>query len=153
MSKPEAAFWTRTVRPILRREAVLLGVKLHVERVENVVAVGTPDVDYCADAVAGKIELKYATRMPVRENTAVLGKGKGLRRSQLAWHYLRARSGGLSFVLIGAPGAMWLLPGNLPRTVLMGVETMNVAALEHHAVWTADDELPLLRALTGVRVV
>lgn len=65
-----------------------------LERVENLVATGTPDVDGCMDGVAFKIELK---RCPSRNDKMVR---VSFRNAQMPWHRKFWSHGGLCFVLL-----------------------------------------------------
>lgn len=105
----EATFWKDRLRPLLLRECRALGLRHHFERVENAVGVGDPDVDYCIDGVAGKMELKYVPKHPARLATPVLGRGKGMRRSQIVWAAKRLHAGGRVFLAIGTPAATWVI--------------------------------------------
>lgn len=69
-----------------------------IQRVENLVAAGMPDVYAASFGLALWIELK-APRAPKRDSTRLLGT-QGLNPDQINWH-LKARSCGIrSFVLI-----------------------------------------------------
>lgn len=134
----EAGFWTDRMRPILRQQCLALGVRAHFERVENLVGDGTPDVNFAISGVAGTIENKYTDRHPVREATPVLGKGNGLRRSQVIWSYQRLRAGGRVFVLIGSPKDAWLidLRGMSPRE-MMDLDYASAPRLREIGAWCA----------------
>lgn len=105
----EAGFWSDKLRPYLTAQCQKAGLRFHLERVENMVADGTPDVDYCIAGVAGKIELKYSPHHPVRESTPLMPEGKRLRRSQIIWAKSRMHAGGRVFLLIGTPRESWLI--------------------------------------------
>lgn len=92
MRKPEQRLWDRM------RNA--LGTLTRLERVENVVTVGMPDVVSCVEGSVVWVELKAVEVFPHRPSTAVLGN-KGLSREQKNWHLDWARWGGRSYVLIG----------------------------------------------------
>jgi len=128
----EAKFWSTRVRPLLER--AFHNLQHHIERVENAVAAGTPDVDYCVNGHAGKLELKYASRHPVNlRTTAVLGRDCGLRKSQVVWIHRRLRAGGTVFVAVGTPRVTWfvrargLTPERLRGLALWSVEDLNEA--------------------------
>lgn len=74
---------------------------LRLERVENVVAVGVPDVYAVGRGVSSWVELKASEAIPKRAATPLLGRD-GLTVEQRNWHLDHARFGGRSFVLIGA---------------------------------------------------
>lgn len=77
----------------------------HAERIENAVARGTPDVEFCWEGRAGQIELKVA-------------KGKGpswnlphFTSQQAEWHRRRAKAGGQSWLLVQVNRERFLVPG------------------------------------------
>ena len=132
----EAVFWTTRARGYLIGECRKARLRCHVERVENAVAVGTPDVDYCIASATGKLELKYAARHPVRDTTAVLGQSKGLRRSQIVWAARRIHAGGRVLLLVGTPDAMWLLDlSRMPLPQWAGIELLSAPGLAQAAAW------------------
>lgn len=70
-----------------------------LQRVENLAAVGVPDVYYATrSGRSGWIELKAVT-LPKRSSTRVLGT-QGLRTEQVAWHAKAVAFGVRSYVLI-----------------------------------------------------
>lgn len=136
----EAAFWTNGLRPLLVRTCRAMGVHSHFERVENMVSVGTPDVDYCINGRAGKIELKYAPRDPVRSSTPVLGPGNGMRRSQIVWAVRRMHSGGRIFLCVGSPSASWVLRlWDRDPEAMRAIEMMGRDELDAVALWSTGD--------------
>ena len=78
-----------------------LGSKIRLERVENMVTVGMPDVISLVESSVCWVELKAVVDYPARATTPVLGDKKGLSREQRNWHHDWWRWGGVSFVLIG----------------------------------------------------
>lgn len=87
---------------------------LRLERVENGVSVGMPDVYAVGQGVSCWVELKASEALPKRPSTPLLG-GDGLTVEQRNWHMDHARFGGRSFVLVGAgrgaTAEQMLLPG------------------------------------------
>ena len=82
-----------------------------LERVENIVGDGIPDVYVMAPAVSTWVELK-APNPVKRESTRVLGD-EGLRQSQKNWHVRAARLALPTWILIRERRAkrMWLVAG------------------------------------------
>ena len=103
MRLPEQRLWD-TMRGNRPRGFVL-------ERVENIVGDGMPDVYVTAPAVSVWVELK-APNPPKREATRVLGD-EGLRQSQKNWHIQKTRLGLITWILIRErrTGRMWLVSG------------------------------------------
>ena len=75
-------------------------LRLRLERVENMVGDGTPDVLVLCDGVVTWCELKAADALPRRSTTRVLG-GEGLNGDQKNWHMSWGQAGGRSLIIIG----------------------------------------------------
>lgn len=93
----EATLWQWTSQA--RR--VFLGA-LHIERLENMVGAGHPDVEGCLEGVQFWLELKVAKR-PARPTTK-LRFGSPLRESQVDWAKKRIAAGGRVWYLIQVGG-------------------------------------------------
>lgn len=76
----------------------VFGEHLHVERLENMVGAGHPDVEGCLDGIQFWLELKVAKR-PARAATK-LRFGSPLRDSQVEWGKKRIAAGGRVWYLI-----------------------------------------------------
>jgi hypothetical protein len=151
----EAGYWSTRVRPLLTRECQAAGHRFHLERIENVVAGGTPDVDYLIAGVAGKIELKYAPRHPMHDTTQVLGLRHGMRRSQIVYAARHVWAGGMCWCLIGTPDADWLLDLRTMTPEAMAAigtlcpaELRKISAWRHEGRWVAPT--PLAAVLKGL---
>jgi hypothetical protein len=103
----EAQLWNK-VRAGLLDAADL---KIDLERIENMVGVGTPDVNFCYEGVEGWIELKHTDIVPTRDGTRVFGD-KGLRKEQVVWHYKRNKRGGRCWILARCGEAIFLVHGS-----------------------------------------
>lgn len=93
MRKPEQRLWDRMKYGLKDR--------IYLERVENVVNPGRPDVDVMMNGVMLPIELKAIATWPRGNNTPVLGKARGLNKNQLNWWLQWRRWGGRGFILVG----------------------------------------------------
>lgn len=107
----EKALWTRLKNA--GAELILQGHRLHMERLENLIGTGVPDVDGCLDGVGFWIELKSEAR-PKRADTLIRPK---LRESQSIWHRERAWAGcRLHWTLLQVGHAhaarLYLVPGD-----------------------------------------
>lgn len=110
MRKTEQKLWDR-----LRAKAV--APRVHLERIENLVGVGTPDVIALSNGQATWVELKAVEAFPAKAATRVLG-AKGLSVSQRNWHYVWHANGGNSIILIGVgPTTIYAIPGFLADAV------------------------------------
>lgn len=73
---------------------------VYMERVENAMAAGRPDVDVLCGGRFTPCELKAVLGWPARAKTRVLGDD-GLRQEQKNWHMEWARHGGRSLIIVG----------------------------------------------------
>ena len=89
---------------------IIEGVGGRMDRVENGVVEGMPDVSTTAAGIDVWLELKYVAKWPSRSNTRVLGD-RGLRAEQINWHLRHARAGGNSWILVGVGKEMYLARG------------------------------------------
>ena len=78
---------------------------IHIERIENRVGVGVPDVQGCYNGIPFMVELKVAPK-PTKPNTPVKIV---LRESQREWHSDRLAAGGRSFFLVQVGKTRYLL--------------------------------------------
>lgn len=135
MRKPEQRLWDR-----MRRA---LGVEVRLERIENVVGVGTADVFALCNGRATPLELKAVEAYPAKPTTRVLGD-KGLSRDQRNWHHSWAAHGGRSLIVIGVGSHdLFAVPGVHADTV----NDMTAEELARHSV--AQDWRQLFVALGG----
>ena len=95
---------------------VIDGVGGRMDRVENGVIEGMPDVSTTAAGIDVWIELKYVAKWPSRANTRVLGD-KGLRAEQINWHLRHKRAGGRSYILMGIGKEIYLADGMYAKEV------------------------------------
>lgn len=94
MRLKEQRLWDRMKRNIG-------GSGLWLNRIENRVGVGDPDVEALASGgVYSKVELKAVHKLPARPTTALLGD-EGLSTEQKNFLYRWTKLGGRSFILIG----------------------------------------------------
>ena len=101
--KPEQKLWDRM------RKA--LGKQVRLERVENAVGTGRPDVDALVNGLFTPIELKMVEVPPVRPTTPVLGEKAGLRLDQRNWHLDWRRWGGRSMIIVGVEARIYAFGG------------------------------------------
>ena len=91
MRLPEQRLWD-TMKRNAPEEAWL-------QRVENVVIDGMPDVYVAIARRTSWVELK-APKMPKRSTTPLMGDKQGLNINQIGWHLVAAQNGVRSFVLV-----------------------------------------------------
>lgn len=78
----------------------LKGRGIRLERIENAVGSGRPDIDALYKGNFTTIELKAVEAWPARPLTPVLGR-KGLNPDQQNWHMDWASYGGRSLIIVG----------------------------------------------------
>lgn len=107
----ESALWVRcrTATQSLRA----MRHRVDLQRLENAVGTGHPDVEGCIDGAQTWIELKSCMR-PARPETCIHPK---TRQSQADWHAARAKAGcRFHWVLIqvgeGHDARLYLIPGS-----------------------------------------
>ncbi len=108
----ESALWDR-IRDTAIPALIKAGHKVDLQRLENLVGVGHPDVEGCIDSQQVWIELKSEAR-PKRLDTPIRPK---LRASQSEWHTERAAAGFRhNWVLLQVGSAraarLYLVPGD-----------------------------------------
>lgn len=106
----EHALWVKT-------RGVLRPLGGHVERVENVVAKGMPDVNIKLPGLPEFwLELKHAHEWPKRPQTILRIDHWTIEQQQ--WHLRRHRVGGLSFVLLQVARDYLMYQGNVAASLL-----------------------------------
>jgi hypothetical protein len=103
-----------------------------IDRIENVVGVGTPDINFCIEGVEGWIELK-SPREPKRASTRLFGSNHKLSQDQMNWFLKQEKAGGNGFVLI-ATDKRWML---IEGWYADDVNKMTLAELIIISRWTA----------------
>lgn len=102
MRKPEQKLWDS-----MRRQAP---VNLWLQRIENRVAAGMPDIVCMFMRHTSWVELK-AAKLPQRKETRVLGND-GLNQDQINWHILCYQQNCISFILVRDDAMnLYLIPG------------------------------------------
>ena len=109
----EKEYWKKVQRGL---GGIVDGAGGRVDRVENGVCDGMPDVSMTCAGIDVWVELKYVAQWPARANTRVMGD-RGLRPEQVNWHLRHQRAGGKSFVLVGIGKEMFLASGQYSKEV------------------------------------
>ena len=114
----------------LSKARLALPDTLQIERVENSIAAGFPDVDgFLAPAGAFQIELK-STERPARPATPVRFALRG-REKQIEYMRKRWELGGNAFFLLqvgsGSDRILYLAPGNIGAELQRGITEMALA--------------------------
>jgi len=97
----------RTAYRTLRLNLPQLGDRL--DRVENLLVPGTPDINFCADGVESWIELKTPIE-PLRANTPLFGSNHRVSQNQQNWFWRQRYARGRCYFLL-ATNKRWILLG------------------------------------------
>lgn len=100
----------------IRRQIIAAFPLARIDRVENGLVDGMPDVNAC---MAGKdiwMELKHLEKWPARATTPVLGR-RGLRPEQINWHIRQHAAGGISFIVMGVGHETWITDNKYARDI------------------------------------
>ena len=82
-----------------------------LERIENVVGVGTPDINYCIEGVEGWIEMK-SPKEPKKSSSKLFGDNHKLNQAQKNWFLRQRNAGGKAFILICTDKRWMLIKGD-----------------------------------------
>ena len=102
----EKSLWTFTRNGV---KSVVPSHELHIERIENGVALGTPDVNYCIRGQAGWIELKFLPEWPKRSTTLV--RVDHFTKEQRIFLHNYSMAGGRCFVWVQVKDEYFLFDG------------------------------------------
>lgn len=78
-----------------------------IDRIENIIESGTPDINFCSEGVECWIEQKDPTE-PKRSSTRLFGSNHKLSQEQKNWFLEQKNAGGRGYVLI-TTDKRWLL--------------------------------------------
>jgi hypothetical protein len=141
--KDEASLWSNKIRPLI----VNATIRCALDRIENGLAPGIPDVHYCLDGVSGWIELKNRAEPPKRASSIVFSGDHGLRNEQIAWLLRYHHAGGRAFIIAGIGDEAFIL-----KAIPENVRTFNSLSRDDIAYrGTLIEARPLYWLLTGAR--
>lgn len=129
------------------RERIMRPVD-RMDRIENGLAAGWPDVNYCFSGYEGWIELK-APDAPVYETTALFGSNHPLSVEQANWFLRQHNAKGRAFLFIGTARYLLLIPGKACIDHKR-INTATLAVLLAMAVWSTP--VPVVKGDTWVRL-
>lgn len=104
-----------------------------IDRVENCVVAGMPDINYCTNCVECWIELK-SPKEPKRATTKLFGSNHLLSQDQKNWIKRQSSAGGSAWVLIATDKRWILMHGKWADTI----NIMTVEELLERCSWTCD---------------
>ena len=102
-----------------------------LDRVENVVGVGMPDINFCSGGVECWIEMK-SPKEPKRDSTPLFGSNHKYTQDQKNWMLRQVRAGGFGYILIATDKRWMLVQGKHGDRI----NDLTVDELWHHSIWT-----------------
>ena len=105
-----------------------------VQRVENGLVSGMPDVNYCMAGTEGWIEIKAPTE-PARDTTALFGSNHQVSIEQINWFHRQHMARGLAWLFIGTKKRLMLINGSRVAVAERKINSMTVVQLERIATW------------------
>ena len=135
MRKTEQKLWDR-----MRTNMRIHHYDVRMERIENLMGAGMPDVVLLAQGNIHFAELKAVEAAPVYPATPVLGTAKGLSVAQRNWHLEWNRHATTSVIVVGVGSTdVYFLSGRRADAVnQMTLAQMKAATLAAH--WLAFGE-------------
>jgi len=132
-SKPEGKFWSTL------RQKMVLGV-VRLDRIENDVTFGIPDVNGCLDGEDVWIELK-APKEPARASTPLMTRSgnHALLETQINWFRRQRQAGGIAFILVRTDKRIMLVEGTLYAKVF---NTWTVGEMVDHSLFVCKVPTP-----------
>jgi len=103
-----------------------------VDRIENFLVIGMPDVNCCIDGTEAWLEFKSSVE-PKRATTSLFGSNHKLSQEQKNWALRQRNAGGRCFILIATDKRWMLIDGKHAD----GLNEMTITELEAIATWVA----------------
>ena len=103
-----------------------------IDRIENMVGVGAPDINFCIEGIDRWIELKSPTE-PKRETTPLFGSNHKLSIDQRNWFLRQRNARGRAFILIATDKRWMLIEGQYADFI----NKLPVNGLLKIAIWNA----------------
>lgn len=101
-----------------------------IDRIENFLVIGMPDVNCCIEGAEAWVEFKSSVE-PKRATTPLFGSNHKLSQEQKNWALRQRNAGGRCFILI-ATDKRWMLIDGIHAD---GLNEMTVAELTKTAAW------------------
>lgn len=106
----------------------------HVQRIEDAVSAGIPDVNFCVHGREGWVEVKWRSHWPRRPDTPVRTT---LSAIQTMWIEDRRRAGGRAWVLLQVERDVFLVDGNEAGELRNGLTRDQLRAVAVAEGWGA----------------
>ncbi len=117
----------RTDYHLLRKKMLLPGDR--IDRIENLISSGIPDINFCANGVESWIEQKTA-KEPMRHDTTLLNYK--ISQNQKNWFIRQMRARGRAFFLITTDKRWVLISGSFADFI----NDMSVREILDNCIWT-----------------
>jgi hypothetical protein len=101
-----------------------------IDRIENLVGVGHPDVNMCLSGIELWVEIK-APIEPKRPGTPLFGSNHKLSQDQKNWLLAQRNAKGRAFIYIATQNRLLLIASKLAD----GLNEMTTPELIEHALW------------------
>jgi hypothetical protein len=102
-----------------------------LDRVENILIAGMPDINFCGSGKECWIEMK-SPKEPVRAGTPLFGSNPRVSQDQKNWFLRQLKAGGRAFFLVVTDKRWMLLPGNIAD----GINEFTVQELLAQCLWS-----------------
>lgn len=101
-----------------------------LDRIENVVVTGMPDINFCSNGVESWLEMKSPVE-PKRPTTPLFGSNHKLSQAQMNWMLRQTKAGGRCFILIATDKRWMLIDGSFADNI----NKMTIQDLIMEASW------------------
>ena len=108
----------------------VIGPLDRIDRVENIVVAGMPDVNVCIEGVESWLELK-SPKEPKKATTPLFGSNHKLSQDQKNWFLRQQNSNGKGYILIASDKRWLLIEGKHADDV----NEMTIVELIVESVW------------------
>jgi hypothetical protein len=123
----------------------LANTTTHLQRIEDALSTGIPDLNFCFDSIEVWIEVKYLAKLPVKRLTPVK---IGLKQPQALWLSKRNRCGGNAFIVVRcAFDNTWRLIANEFYSYVDGIDVETFQYIYGYA--TVDNLISDIKRFSG----
>jgi hypothetical protein len=119
-----------------------------LDRIENVVVTGMPDINMCIEGKELWIEQK-SPKEPVRSTTPLFGSNRKVSQEQRNWFLRQRQAHGNAYFLIATDKRWMLLPGILADKI----NSMTVPELLEKCLWSATKPVRDKQQWTNLRII
>jgi hypothetical protein len=104
-----------------------------IDRVENSMVAGAPDINMCIEGTELWIEQK-SPKEPSRVSTPLFGSNHRISQNQKNWFLRQRKAGGRCYFLVSSDKRWMLLPGSMADKI----NEMTVSELLEQCIWSCD---------------